>query len=124
MAFLLDRINRMRSAKVEPTPYEVVYAENKLRLRYYQPDADSWQGMPVALTYAPINTPTILDIDHDRSVVGQFIDCGFDVHLIDWGEPSALEVYLSLYEYVGRYLDNCIDVVRGCDASEGLCKNQ
>lgn len=109
---LLDRTRRIASVEVEPTPYDVVYTENKLQLRYYESDADRGQDRPVVFAYALINTPAILDLSHDRSVVGQFLDRGFDVYVIDWGDPSRLDVHLSLSDYVVRYLDNCVDVVR------------
>lgn len=102
----------MTSVEVEPTPYEVGYTGNKLRLRYYEADADRGPDVPVVFASALSNIPTILDLSHGRSVVGQFLDRGFNVYLIDWGEPLRLDVHLSLSDYVVRYLDNCVDVVR------------
>jgi polyhydroxyalkanoate synthase len=32
--------------------------------------------------------------------------------MIDWNEPSRLDQYLTLDDYVNRYIDNCVDVVR------------
>lgn len=86
----------------------VVYAENKLRLWHYDRETD---GPPVVFVYAFINRPYVLDLEPDRSVVGQFLDHGFDVYLLDWGEPSLLDTHLGFYDFVERYLDNCVDVV-------------
>ena len=58
-----------------------------------------------------INRPYILDLQEDRSVVRTLLENGFDVYLIDWGEPSNLDKTLTLWDYVGRYIDNCVDVV-------------
>ena len=101
------------------TPSEVVYTENKLVLRRYEPRADRRLDVPVVLVYAVINRPWILDFQPDRSVVRQFLDHGFDVYLVDWGEPSRLDTHLTLDDFVTRYLDDCLDVVcerTGADA--------
>lgn len=66
-----------------PTPYDVVYTENKVRLRHYQSDTDADRAVPVVFAYALINTPEILDLRSDQSVVGQFLAHGFDVFLIE-----------------------------------------
>jgi len=69
-------------------------------------------GVPILIVYALINKPYILDLQPDRSVVQTLLEAGFDVYLIDWGEPSKLDRSLSIDDYVNRYIDNCVDVVR------------
>jgi polyhydroxyalkanoate synthase len=59
-----------------------------------------------------INKPFILDLQPDRSVVRRLLEAGHDVYLIDWNEPSRLDQHLTLDDYVNRYIDNCVDVVR------------
>jgi polyhydroxyalkanoate synthase len=44
-------------------------------------------------------------------VVRRLLEAGFDVYLIDWGEPSMLDQSLTLDDYVNRYIDNCVDEV-------------
>ena len=103
---------------VGETPSEVVYTENKLRLLHYIPRKEQRHHTPVLVVYALVNKPTILDLQADRSVVGRLLDAGFDVYLIDWGAPSALDQWLTLDDYVNRYIDNCMDVVRERTGSE------
>jgi polyhydroxyalkanoate synthase len=102
------------------TPSEVVYAENKVRVRHYAPRTDSPVEVPVVIVYAFINRPYILDFEPGRSVVGQFLDRGFDVYLLDWGEPSRLDRHLGLDDYAGRYLPNCVDAVRERTGGEAV----
>ncbi len=119
-------LERMAEVDVGETPSEVVYEENKLALHKYEPEDGPTQEIPVLVIYALINRPYILDLQQDRSVVRQFLDAGFTVYLIDWGEPSRLDRNLGLEDYVLRYIDNCVDVVRadaGVDAPNilGYC---
>jgi len=73
---------------VGQTPSEVVYEENKLEL-HYEPMTEEQHGVPILIVYALINKPYILDLQPDRSVVQTLLEAGFDVYLIDWGEPLS-----------------------------------
>ncbi|XVH31542.1 class III poly(R)-hydroxyalkanoic acid synthase subunit PhaC [Haloferacaceae archaeon DSL9] len=107
-----EQTERFADVEVGTTPSEVVYEENKLRLLHYESQTDEQYDVPILVVYALINKPYILDLQPDRSVVRRLLEAGFDVYLIDWGEPSTLDVHLTLDDYVNRYVDNCVDVVR------------
>ncbi len=107
-----DRTETIENVGVGKTPSEVVYEENKLRLLHYEPMTEEQHDIPILVVYALINKPYILDLQPDRSVVQTLLEAGFDVYLIDWGEPSKLDRSLGLDDYVNRYIDNCVDVVR------------
>ncbi|WP_254531037.1 class III poly(R)-hydroxyalkanoic acid synthase subunit PhaC [Natrinema gelatinilyticum] len=106
-----ERTETVENVAVGQTPSEVVYEENKLRLLHYEPMTEEQHDIPILIVYALINKPYILDLQPDRSVVQTLLESGFDVYLIDWGEPSKLDRTLSLSDYVNRYIDNCVDVV-------------
>ncbi len=109
-----EAAERMSEVAVGTTESEVVYRENKLSLHYYESTApeDERKDVPILVVYALINKPYILDLQPDRSVVRTLLSQGFDVYLVDWGEPSTLDASLGLYDYVYRYIDNCVDEVR------------
>jgi len=114
-----DAAETMDAVEVGQTPSTVVYSENKLDLLHYEPVTEQRHDTPILVVYALINRPYILDLQPDRSVVRRLLEDGFDVYLVDWGEPSQLDAALSLEDYVNRYIDNCVDVVRersGVDA--------
>lgn len=114
-----ERAQLMADVDVGQTPSEVVYRENKLELLHYEPLVEQSHDIPILIVYALINRPYILDLQPDRSVVRRFLEQGFDVYLIDWGEPSTLDASLTLGDYVTRYIDNCVDAIRernGVDA--------
>ncbi len=114
-----ERLELMESVEVGQTPSEVVYEENKLELLHYDAEAagielddDEKEDVPILIVYALINRPYILDLQEERSVVRRLLEGGHDVYLIDWNEPSRLDQHLTLDDYVSRYMDNCVDVVR------------
>ncbi len=107
-----DRIEDAASVEVGQTASDVVYRENKLALRRYEPLTAEQHDIPILIVYALINKPFILDLQPDRSVVRRLLEAGHEVYLVDWGEPSLLDASLGLDDYVNRYIDNCVDVVR------------
>jgi polyhydroxyalkanoate synthase len=109
-----DGLETMSEVEVGGTPSEVVYRENKLELHHYEPlvPEEERHDVPLLFVYALINRPYILDLQPDRSVIRRMLEAGFDVYMIDWGEPSDLDTSLTLHDYVNRYIDNCVDAVR------------
>ncbi|SNZ05380.1 polyhydroxyalkanoate synthase [Natronoarchaeum philippinense] len=107
-----DANETISEVEVGQTPHEVVYEENKLQLYHYEAQTEEQHDVPILIVYALINRPYILDLQPDRSVVRTLLENGFDVYLIDWDEPSQLDRSLQLHDYVDRYVDNCVDVVR------------
>ena len=114
---LPEAIETVENVEVGETPSEVVYTENKLELLHYKPEQagiepEETHETPILIVYALINRPYILDLQPERSVVRRLLEAGHDVYLIDWNEPSRLDQYLTLEDYVTRYSDNCVDEVR------------
>ena len=110
-----DANERIETVEVGETPSEVIYAENKLELHRYTPESigeETTQDVPILVVYALINRPYILDLQPNRSVIRRLLEAGFEVYMIDWGEPSQLDTSLTLEDYVCRYVDNCVDEVR------------
>ena len=107
-----ERTGQMAGVEVGQTESEVVYSENKLQLLHYKSRTDEQYDVPVLIVYALINRPYILDLQPSRSVVRTLLENGMDVYLIDWGEPSRLDTALTLDDYVNRYIENSVDVVR------------
>ena len=105
-----ERFDQLMKDDVDHTPYDVVYEENKLELRKYTPE-EVTQETPIILVYALINRPYILDMHPETSVVKKFLQQGFEVYMVDFGEPSRLDQWLSFDDYVNRYLHNSVSYV-------------
>jgi len=115
-----ERAAEMETIEVGLTPSEVVYEENKLELLHYEAQTDEQNEVPILIVYALINKPYILDLQPDRSVIRRLLEAGHDVYMIDWNEPSRLDQHLGLDDYVNRYIDNCVDVVRERSGRESI----
>ena len=99
---------------VASTPYEIVYQEDRVKLKHYfrSEAAESKIQTPLLVVYALINRETMLDLQPDRSVVKNFLQDGIDLYMIDWGYPTRKDRYLSIDDHVNGYMDNIVDFIR------------
>jgi polyhydroxyalkanoate synthase len=93
------------------TPYEIVHKEDRVKLKYYQPDSIEYKT-PLLIVYALINRETMLDLQPGRSVVQTFLDRGIEVYMIDWGYPTRKDRFITINDHVNGYIDNMIDFIR------------
>jgi polyhydroxyalkanoate synthase len=85
-----------RRPHVDATPSEVVWQAGKARLLRYD---GVRSGEPVLLVHSMVSKPWILDLTPTRSLVRALVDTGFDVYLLDWGDPGRTEAALGLREH-------------------------
>lgn len=113
-------VNRLMAARdvllspletgIAPTPYEVVYESDRVKLKHYKP-AEVKFKTPLFVCYAMVNRETMLDLQSDRSVVTTFLNNGLEVYMIDWSYPTRKDRYLTIDDHVNGYLDEMIDFV-------------
>lgn len=111
-----DYAKTIGNIDVGTTPAEVVHKGRNLRLLHYKPMVEKTHPVPLLVVYALINRYYALDLQPDKSWVRGMLKHGFDVYLIDWGSPEPIDRYLTFDDYVNRFIDYCVDLVR--DASE------
>jgi polyhydroxyalkanoate synthase len=92
------------------TPRKKIWQLNKTKLYYYEsvkPPEDRYP-VPLLLVYALINKPFIFDLAPGRSFIEYMLEEGFDVYLLDWGEPGTEDKNLLFDEYVTAYLSRAV----------------
>ena len=112
--------------EIAQTPYEVVYEEDRVRLKHYPSSVERDTQTPLLVVYALINRETMLDLQPGRSVVENFMSRGLDPYMIDWGYPTRKDRYLTIDDHVNGYMDNVVDYIREQTGSEkinlmGIC---
>ncbi|MEK3808850.1 alpha/beta fold hydrolase [Bacillus sp. FSL H8-0547] len=80
-----------------------VWQLNKITLWHYPPAVRNYQT-PLFLIYSPVNSPDILDLFPGKSVIASFIQAGFDVYLLEFGEPGYEDKDDTLEDYVAKYI--------------------
>jgi polyhydroxyalkanoate synthase len=96
---------------IATTPCDVVYEEDRVKLKHYAPATKIELKTPLLLVYALINRETMLDLQPGKSVVQNFLQEGIDLYMIDWGYPTRKDKYLTIDDHVNGYIDNAVDFI-------------
>jgi polyhydroxyalkanoate synthase subunit PhaC len=96
-------------AGVGATPSEVVHTDGKLRLlRLLDKSNSPHVGPPVLFVSAPVSRYFVVDLMPGRSFAGHVAAAGFDVFLIDFGEPDDADRYADLDYYVNGLVGRAV----------------
>jgi polyhydroxyalkanoate synthase len=98
--------------EIATTPYDLVYQEDRIKLKHYRPVREIALKTPLLVVYALINRETMLDLQPGRSVVRSFLEHGIDLYMIDWGYPTRKDRFLTIDDHVNGYMDNVVDFIR------------
>jgi len=105
-----ELLNQVRDADVQiaTTPKDIVWRQDKVTLYHYRPLAEQKVRIPVLIAYGLIGRWTMTDLQEDRSLVRNLLNLGIDLYVVDWGNPSRADRWLTLDDYICGYLDGCI----------------
>lgn len=106
MKLIVDSLN----VPVGLTPKEAIWQINKVTLYHYLPTrpVEERYPVPLLLVYALINKPFIYDLAPGRSFVEYLLGQGFEVYLLDWGEPGPEDKNTTFDDYVTEYLHRAV----------------
>jgi polyhydroxyalkanoate synthase len=124
-----SRLGRLRDADVEiaTTPKDLVWSQDKVTLHRYRPLSASRVRIPLLVSYGLIGRWTMTDLQDDRSLLRNLLHLGVDIYVVDWGNPSRADRYLTMDDYICGYLDRCVETVARLSGVEkvnlfGLCE--
>jgi polyhydroxyalkanoate synthase len=81
---VIDVVLGTKKAPVAQTPGRVVWQEGTASLHRY----GGGHGTPVLIVHSFVSQPWILDLAPGRSLIEFLVGEGFDVFLLDWGDPA------------------------------------
>jgi len=113
-----DRVSKASDVLLNPlntaiasTPYDVIWEQDRVKLKHYHTHGDVTLKTPLLVVYALINRETMLDLQPDRSVVQTFLNNGIDLYMIDWGFPTRKDRYLTIDDHVNGYMNDVVDFI-------------
>ena len=101
-----DEIKVGTTSKIKVASFDKVTLYRYQSITNSEPTTD-----PVLIVYGLIGRYTMIDLQEDRSLVRNLLAKGVDLYVVDWGYPSRADQFLSFDDYVGYYLDECIDAI-------------
>lgn len=98
--------------QIATTPKDVVFRQDKVTLFRYRPLAETRTvNIPVLISYGLIGRWTMADLQEDRSLVRNLLKLGVDLYVVDWGNPSRADRFVTLDDYIEGYLGECVDFI-------------
>ncbi len=91
------------------TPKDEIYSRGTLRLFHYTPQVDEVYRVPILLVMSLVSRSYIFDLTPGQSLVEFLLNQGYDVYMIDWGEPRPEDSRLRMENYVLDFIPDCID---------------
>jgi polyhydroxyalkanoate synthase len=112
---------------IATTPKDEVFRTDKVTLYRYRPLAERRVTTPVLIVYSLIGRHTMTDLQEDRSLVRNLLGQGVDVWVVDWGNATRADRWLTIDDYVLGYLDDCVRAMREATGAEkvdllGICE--
>lgn len=114
-----ERVQKATDVFLEPletdiatTPFDIVYQEDRVKLKHYRPTVETDLKTPLLVVYALINRETMLDLQPGRSVVQTFLREGIDLYMVDWGYPTRKDRYLTIDDHINGYMDSMVNFIR------------
>lgn len=102
------------------TERQEVWRDGKVVLYRFVGERPPTAKVPLLIVYALVNRPYMVDLQADRSLVKGLLALGEDVYVLDWGYPDRSERFLTLEDYLLRYLDGAVDHLRGAHAAAAI----
>lgn len=105
---------------IAQSPKECVWTLNKAKLWRFVPvlPPEKRHPVPLIMVFAIMNKPQILDLRPGNSFVEFMLQQGYDLYLLDWGEPGPEDNYMKYDDYVLDYMTRAIRKMKKVSGSE------
>jgi polyhydroxyalkanoate synthase len=125
----LARLRLARDVEVGCSARRAVWSEEKTTLYEYLPLAGAPRARrrPLLVCFALVNRPYILDLQPDTSLIRRLLNAGFQVYMVDWGDPDDGDRLRELNDYLEQGLGGCVRHIlaaHGIDSLDlmGVCQ--
>jgi polyhydroxyalkanoate synthase subunit PhaC len=105
--------------EVAATPRTAVWEHHNVSLYKYPATVEA--GLPpVLLVHSLVSLPYVFDLQPGSSLVEDLSAAGYDVYLLDWGVPRAVDAGNMLETYCDDYIPAAVDEVLRDSGSKDL----
>lgn len=108
----VDTLRKLGEVEYGATGKQEVWRDGKVVLYRFIGEHAPTAKVPLLISYALVNRPYMVDLQADRSIVKGLLARGEDVYIIDWGYPQRSDRFLTLEDYIERFLGGAVDHLR------------
>ena len=118
-----NRLNEKRElvrSRMGQTSRTEIYREHSTRLFRYKRSSKATINLPMLVLPSLVNRPNIMDLLPGESFIEGMLERGFDVYMLEWGEPTPGQREFTLEYYLRKYVGRAIRRVKKASGSEGI----
>ena len=115
----LRHLSEVDRPQPSASPRQLVWQRDKVTLWRYD-SGSRHQATPILLVMSLVTRPYVFDLRPGASLVARLLADGFDVYLLDWGVPDAVEAANTLETYCDEYLPLATAAVATESAASGV----
>jgi len=116
----LGTLREVEDVTYGATQRDEVWRDGKVVLYRFRGETKPTAKVPVLISYALVNRPYMVDLQSDRSIVKGLLARGEDVYIIDWGYPDRSDRYVTLEDYIERFLGGAVAHLRGAFGMDAI----
>ena len=107
-----EALKKVQALEIGTSAKEVVWKKDKVELFHYTTSKEAVATKPVLLVYAMVNRHNMMDIQSDKSFIGNLIKEGLDLYLINWSYPGPEDKYITMDNYINGFINDAVDFIR------------
>ena len=115
----LKLLSGVSTPPVGVTPKDTVWQSGKVELWRYRSDNRRLRP-PLFFVHSLVSRSYVFDLAPGNSFVEFMLAQGFDVFLVSWGEPDAMESSNTLETYCDEHLPDLVDAVCAIAGSDSV----
>lgn len=94
------------------TPNEVVWMwERSTLIRYRSPTKGAKYREPILIVPPLMVKPSIFDLRPAHSMIGSFVEKGFEVFVVDFGVPEKDDRVITVDDYVNEFIPHAVEKI-------------
>ncbi|GAA4398411.1 alpha/beta fold hydrolase [Tsukamurella soli] len=109
----------LSAPRLGASPKDTVWRNGRAQLFHYRTD-DVRRRPPLLIVFSLISRSYIVDLTPGNSFIEHLQAAGFDVYLLDWGEPDSRDAQNDLEYYVDGAIPAAIREVRRTSGAEKI----
>jgi polyhydroxyalkanoate synthase len=102
---------RDAEAQIATTSRDLIWHQDKVSLYRIRSLVEQRIGVLMLIGYGLLGRWTMTDLQEDRSLVRNLLNLALDLYVVDWGNPTRADRYLTLDDYILGYLDDCVSQI-------------
>ena len=102
-----------QAVEIATTPKDEIWRDGQVTLHRYRPVVARPALGPLLIMHGLVGRHTMTDLEPGRSLVGQLLEAGVDLFVLDWGNPTRADRFKDFTDYAEYHLGDALAALAG-----------